>query len=866
MNQQPDISPPQWLLRFLRWFCDPDLVEDVEGDLLEIFHKQCEQNSDHAKFRFTLEVLLLFRPGIIRNFQITLNRPIMLKNYLLIALRSAKKYKGHTLLNLMSLVIGIASCILILLWVQQERSIDKFHLNENQIYKVWRNMYQANGEIISTDGIPQPLVEVLRNDYPEVEQATLISWDIEVLFKKEDLLFYETGKYASPELFHIFSFPFLVGDKETALKDGSSIVISESLAEKYFGTNWKKADKVLGQTLNIGSESKAFKVTGVFEDPGAKSSFDFDWIISAQEYIQRNDWVSSWFNGGFGICFTLRKGADITPLQTKLVQVINKNTNYDADERVYLNKFSDNYLYSNFENGRPVGGRIQYVKILFIIALFILVIACINFMNLATAQSSRRTKEIGVRKVLGARKGALRNQFFTESFILSFVAVALAVILVIAVLPAFNEITQKELALNLNDSKLWIGLILVTLITGTLSGSYPAIFLPSFKTISSLKGLVKGSTNGIRLREGLVVFQFALSILLIIGSLVVSQQMSYILNKNLGLDKENMVYVSMPRNLTQKMELYKAELLKQSEIVHVSTTSGNPLSYGRSSGSAQWEGKAPNEEIEINVLSVDTDFVPTMNMKMLEGRNFSSTLATDTANYLINEVAANIMGFDNPIDKDLTLWGLKGKIVGVVQNFHMSSMYDPIAPLIIRNDPSSTFVAFIKTQGDVPQALASIEQVTKEINPDFPFVYDFLDDTYTAAYRSEMTLKTIVNIFAFISILISCLGLLGLSSFTVEQRSKEIGIRKVYGASVFRIVSMLSWGYSKLILLAFVLAAPLTFYIMQEWLNNFEFSTNLNLPVFLLAGLMTLIIGTFVVGIKSLQAAIMSPSITLKQE
>ena len=866
MKERPDITPPKLYRRFLQWFCDPELLEDVEGDLLELFHTRSEENAKKAKFHYAWDVLLLFRPGIIRNFKLRFNHPIMLRNYILVALRSARKYKGHTVLNLLSLIVGVASCLLILLWLQDELNIDKFHEKDDRLYRAWRNMYQSSGEVLTTRGIPQPFWVSLKNDYPEVEEAALIGWNTQQIFRKDELVNYEEGKYASPELFSIFSFPFLAGDAETALEDLTSIVISESLAVKYFGEDWNQEGKVLGETLTVGGQRKAFKVTGVFEDPGPKSSMDFDWVIPAQEYIQRNDWVESWYNGGFRICFALKKGADLSALQEKVEQVINKNTNYEADERIYLQKFSDNYLYSSFENGRPVGGRIQYVRILSIIAIFILVIACINFMNLATARSSRRAKEIGVRKVMGAQKGALRQQFFTESFVLSFLSVLIALAIVRLILPYFNEMTAKTLSLNLSDSSLWIGIGLVTLVTGVLSGSYPALLMSSFKPITSLKGVIKGSNKGFRLREGLVVFQFALSILLIIGSLVVSKQMDYILNKNLGLDKENLVFVGMSRELAGKSELYKTELLNIPEVVQVAATSGNPLAYGRSTGGAEWEGKDPNEEVEINVLNVDEDFVNTMKIDILKGRDFSKELAIDTANFLINEVTAKIMGFDDPVGKSMTVWGRTGKVVGVVKNFHMDSMYEPIAPLIIRNDPSSTAVAFIRTQGDVQQALESIEAVTAEFNPGYPFDYEFLDREYAASYQSEMALKSLANIFAIISILIACLGLFGLSSFSAEQRSKEIGIRKVYGASATRIVTMLSWGYTKLMLLAFILAAPVAFYLMQQWLNDFEFRTELNTLIFLLAGVITLVIGALTVGIKSWQAALANPVRTLREE
>ena len=865
MKDLGHISPPKIPLRFLRWFCDPDLLEDVEGDLIELYNVQY-LNRRHPKLLFTRDVILLFRPGIIANFKIRLNHHIMLRNYFIVALRNAKKYKGHTLLNLFSLIVGIAACLTMLLWINDEVHIDKFHENDARIYRLWRNMHQGSGEILTTGAIPQPLAVKLREGYSEVDEVSLVGWDFNLLFRHGNEVSYETGKYVSPEFLSIFSFPLIEGDQSTALDDISSVIICESLATKYFGTDWRSSGGILGRTIALGDDHKEFVISGVAKDPGSNSSIDFDWLINAREYISRNDWVESWFNGGFSMIFTLADGADITEVQKRVLQEVNENTDHAADERIFVNRFSDNYLYSTFESGVPVSGRIQYVRIMAILAVFILIIACINYMNLATARSSRRSKEIGVRKVLGARKASLRSQFYTEAFVMSLAAVMVALLVVRLILPYFNTLTEKELALDVTDGKLWLGVLVVTILTSLLSGSYPAVMMPSFETIASLKGTGNTSKKGIRLREGLVVFQFALSILLIIGTLIVGKQIQYILNKNLGLDKENVAYVRMPSTLRSNMDLYGTELRKIPQVLSATATSGNPLDYGRSSGSAQWSGKDPAEEVEINVLHADTNFVKTMAIEVVNGRDFSGALSTDTANYLINEVTASIMGFDNPVGQELTLWGDKGKVIGVVKNFHMGSMYEPIAPLIIRNDASSTNIMLIRLQGDVQQAVRAIEGVSTSIDPDHPFMYGFLDQEFEAAYRGEMTLNTIARIFALISILIACFGLFGLSSFSADQRSREIGIRKVYGASVQRIVSMLTWGYTKLVLVAFLIAAPLSAYVMSKWLNNFEFRTNLTITVFIVAGIVTLMIGAMTVALKSWQAARANPLQTLHEE
>jgi putative ABC transport system permease protein len=858
----PPPNPPWLPLRLLRWFCDPTLLEDVEGDLTELFEERAAISLIKARWLFWRDVFVLFRPGIIRNLNTTTtqNNYTMLTNHIKMAFRHSLKYKGYTTINLLGLVIGLTSSVLILLWVNDEVEKDQFHTKADRTY---RNMYQTSGEIITTGGIPGPLLEVLRNDYPEVDEVTFLSWEHELLFRLGDDTGYEKGRYVSPEFFSIFSFPLVAGNPQTALDDPHSVVISERLAEKYFGKSWKT--EALSKSLKI-DERQEFTVTGVFQNTGKNSSMQFDFALPAEEYISRNSWVLSWFNGGFNIFFTLKENADVTAVRARIEQEINKNTNNAADERLVIFKAADSYLHSNFKNGVHSGGRIQYVRILTVIAAFLVIISCINFMNLSTARASRRVKEIGVRKVLGAHKSTLGSQFLVESFMLTVVAVLLSLGLVLLITPFFNNLTGKQLALDFADIKLWIGTSVLILVTGLLSGSYPALLLPSFKVTSSLKGTIKQSIFGVYFRNGLVVFQFALSILLIVGSMVVAQQMNYVLNANLGLDKENVVYLSMEGDLASKREVYKTQLLQVPEIKDVSFSSGNPLSYGRSTSSAEWDGKNPSEQVEINVLLVDLDFFKSMGMELKEGRAFSKEFASDTANYVINEVAAAIMGFQDPVGENLAVWGIKGKVIGVVKNFHMRSLYEPIAPLIVRYDPSATYMALIRLQNDIPKGLKSIEGISKEVNPAYPFEFEFMDAAYTASYRTEMTLSTLVNIFAVVSIFISCLGLFGLSSFSADQRSKEIGIRKVHGASVAGLVMLLSKDYTRLMILAFALAAPLAWYYMQQWLESFTFRIELSATWLFLAGLVAFAVGALTVSIKSFQAASVNPTRTLKDE
>jgi len=622
---------------------------------------------------------------------------------------------------------------------------------------------------------------------------------------------------------------------------------------------------IIGEILRIDNK-RDFKIAGIFENPSGLSSLQFDWLIPAHDYISRNPWVESWYNGGFRIVFTVMEGTDMEAFAQKIEQQINTHTNYDADERLLFQHYGDRYLYGTYENGVNTGGRIAYVQILLIVAIFILVIACINFMNLSTARATHRAQEIGLRKVMGARKLSLSFQFLTESILISLASVVLSVGVVYLLLPSFNELTAKDIRLDFSNPLSWVITMGITLVTGVLSGSYPALLLPSFKITSALKGTLKHSLASTLFRKGLVVFQFAISILLIIGTLTVYKQMKYILNKNLGLNKENLVFIEMEGETADRFDTYKNELLNIPEVLQVTSTSGNPLNYGRSSSGVSWSGKDPDAEVEINVLTVGPDLIETMGMEIIYGRDFSLSYGTDTANYIINEEAARIMGFENPEGEPLSCWGVDGQIIGLVRNFHMSSMYEQIAPLVIRYDPSDTFVAFLRIQGNTQQALTAIENVTKGFNPAFPFAYGFLDEEYEQSYRSEIVISTLANIFAGIAIFISCLGLFGLSSFSAEQRTKEIGIRKVHGANLSKLVFLLSRDFTKLILIAFMISAPVAYFVADGWLDKFVYKTNLGFDVFLISGFAALVISALTVSFKSFQVASANPVDTLKEE
>jgi putative ABC transport system permease protein len=863
-NSSHDIQPPRLPLKVLRWFCSPELLEDVEGDLDELFRARAAQNVSRARLLYARDVLQLFRPGIIRKSGTSqpVNHISMLINHITTAFRQAAKYKGYTMINIAGLVVGLASCMLILLWVADETSKDQFHEKSDRLYQVWRNLVQSNGDVQTTSGIPYPLEHALRTQYPEVEAVSSYNWEMENMFRFGDISSYEKGRFATPGFFDVFSYRLIAGDPKKVLTGGPTMVISERMARKFFGDAWQT--KALGQLLRLDDKTD-YEVTGVFETPGEKSSAQFDWLISAQGFIDSQTWVNSWYNGAFNIFFTLKPGADVNAVRARLEQEIIKNTNKESNEPLYMQLVAENYLHGTFENGVPVGGRIQYVRILSAIAISLLLLASINFMNLATARSSLRAREIGVRKVMGAHRSTLSQQFFTEATLYAITSTAVAVGIVYFLLPQFNTLTGKNMHINFADPLVWVTFGGMILLTGILSGAYPALMLSSFSVAKSLKGRTKHA-GGNYFRHALVTFQFAISIFLISGTFIISKQLSYILHKDIGLRRDNLVGIDLTPDLYNKKDVYMNSLRSIPGVKEVTLGSSSPINISQSTGGAKWPGKDPKMVVEINILSVSENFVKTMGMKIANGEDFSNVFLRDSARFIINEALAGIMGSEDPIGKELTVWGTKGTIAGVVKNFHMSSMYSQIGPLIMRYQPADAGAAFVRVDGDTHEALASIEKLTKEISPSFPFRYHFLDEDFERQYTGEQSVSSLVNIFAGVSIFIATLGLLGLSSFSADQRAKEIGVRKVHGASTGALVVLLSKQYARLMIIAFVVAAPLSYFYMQRWLSDFAYRIDMNVALFIVAGIVTFAIGALTVSYKSYMAAVANPVKTLRED
>ena len=785
----------------------------------------------------------------------------MFRNYLKIAVRSLLKHKLYASINVFGLALGMACSLLIGLWVKDELSYDRFLPDADHIHFVRiSSLYQ--GETFTGFQTPAPLQEAIAKDIPEVAAVTKIDYGPELLIKVGTKAAKERGHYATSDFFGVFELPALYGDPKTALANPDQIVITRKIAEKYFPNGL-----AIGKTLQLNND-KFYVVGAIVEDLPQNSTIQFDWLVNWK--VQEQDWMKRWGNNFVSTYVRLKPNT--VPAQTEAA-MSHFHTRYvskePSDSQLILQPITDLHLYSDYKNGKAVGGRIEYVRIFSIVALFILLIACINFMNLATARSAMRAKEVGVRKVVGALRSSLIGQFLSESILTGLLAVVLAIGMVWSVLPTFNTLFEKQLMLNLAEPALCAIILVLVLITGFLSGSYPALFLSSLQPIKILKGRLQFGAGPALFRRTLVVFQFSLSIFLIVGMLAVSKQMNYLRTRNLGLDRENVVYVPLEGEIAQpkKVESFRQEVMRLPSVASATTAMSLPVNVQSSSGDLEWPGKKPGMETSVSVLCVGGDFIRTMTIKLLAGRDFRADSPADSSNYIINEATAKLMGIKDPVGKQVKFWYGKGRIVGLMKDFHLQSLHQAISPLILCFDARNTSYLLTKTRGGQTQkAIADLERLTKQFNPNYPFAYHFMDEAYEKLYQSEQQVNTLVNYFGILAILISCLGLFALAAFTAEQRTKEIGVRKVLGASVVNIVTLLSTDFVRLVLIALVLASPLAWWAVSKWLGTFAYQTKLTGWIFAAAGALAVLIAFMTVSYQSIKAAMMNPVNSLRSE
>lgn len=791
--------------------------------------------------------------------------PFMIKNFFKVAFRSLWRQKGYSFLNIFGLAIGMACSLLILLWIRDEVAVDNFHAKGDRLYSVYERQYY-DGKIESGHYTPGVLPEEMKKTLPDVEMSSGFDGGQRMTFQVEDKILKEDGAFAGADFLRMFSYPLLEGSAETALAQPVGMAISRKMAVAFFGS----PEAAIGKTIR-NENRRDLKVTAVFEDLPSIASGKFDFLINWYAYLDDNSWAKDWGNNGPETLMLLRKDANPAAFDGKITHFLAKYNKYMSKSfyiELGIQRFGDVYLHGQIVNGKIEGGRIEYVRLFSLVAIFILCIACINFMNLTTARSVKRAKEIGIRKVVGAVRPALIRQFMAEAILLAMLSAVIALGMVLLALPAFNHLTGKEIVFPYASASFWLSLVVLTIVTGVLSGSYPALFLSNFQPIRVLKGTMRFSPATAWFRKGLVVFQFMLSIVLIIGTIVVSEQIDYVQSVNLGYNRENLVYIPLEGDLTGRYKLFKQEALQLPGVAMVSRASQSPTDIENGTLGVDWDGKDPNNTIMFTNTSVGYDFLKTMGLQLTEGRDYSPAYGTDTVGYILNEEAARRIGYKTPIGQRLTFWGKKGTIIGVVRNFHFNSLHDPIRPLIIHYGEADDYgqvLVRIKA-GQTKTTLKGLEELCKQLNPSFPFTYQFADEQYRNLYKSEEVVHGLANCAAALAIFISCLGLLGLAMFTAEQRTKEFGIRKVLGAKAGTLFTLLSKDFLILVLVAFVPASGLAGWAMYEWLQDFAFQISLHWWVFALAGALALLIALATVSFQAIKVALANPVRSLRTE
>ncbi len=804
----------------------------------------------------------------------------MLKNYFIIAWRNISRHLTQTAINVVGLTLGMTCCMFIFLWVKHEKSIDNFHDRGENIFAVYQTI-TANGKtdgsystplkVITGQNSPSFLLEDVHVAVPQIKRQVYyatgyeLPWGHPETFQFGEKKLKLEGSRAGEDFFKVFSYPLIAGSPASALSNMKGIAISRKMAEAFFGT----AGNAMGKSIRY-ENSQDFTVSAVFENLPLESSMHFDFLFNwdAQKKILQ------WASNDFQSYVELVPGASVKAVETSINSFLQPRLekNRGVQLNIGLQKYGDKYLRSNFVNGKPVSGRIEYVRIFSSVAIFILFIACINFMNMATAQSVKRAKEVGLRKVVGSSRGQLIGQFFVESLAFSFIATVLSVLLVFLLLPSFNQFTGKHIELELNNPELWFSLITLMLLTGLVAGSYPALYLSSLKPVRILKGVTKFTRGSILFRKGLTVFQFMLSIVLLVATIVITRQTNYVQNTNLGYNRENLIYTRIEGELSNqnKYLLFKNRLSQMPGIgiVDRSTEAPHAMDFVVTDA-VNWEGKDKNASVGFKPASVGFDFVKLMNLKIADGRDFSKNISTDSTDaFLVNEEAVKEMGMKNPIGKWVSAWDKKGHIIGIVKDYHTHSLREPIKPVMLDVKEYEYFgVIIVRTiPGKTKEALASLAKVYKDINPNYPFTYQFVDEEYKNLYSNELIITKLSILFASLAILISCLGLLGLVIFSAEQRTKEIGIRKVLGASMGSIIGLFSKDFLKLICIAFLIAAPLAWWTMNHWLLDFAYKIDLSWWIFALAAAISMLITLLTVSQQAIKVATANPVTSLRSE
>lgn len=785
----------------------------------------------------------------------------MLNHFTLIIYRNFLRAKSYFLINVAGLSTGLACTLLIYLWVADEYRMDKFNVDDHRRFEIMEHQQYAD-EIMTTTSTPGLLSETLTQEFPEVEHAATVTWANDYTLSIGDHNVKGRGLHVGSEFFQIFPYKMLHGQPGQVLTDKFGMVLSRQLAISLFGS---EADAV-GKTVMLQHE-KEFHVTGVFEGTPAYSSIQFDFAMSFEQFKDDNKWVLEWGNNGPSTYALLREGADAAAFSDKIKDYI-KGKDDNSNVTLFLQPYSERYLYGNFQNGVQSGGRIEYVRLFSIIAVFILLIACINFMNLATARASRKAREVGIKKSIGAQRRSLVLQYMFESMTVALLSLLIAVLFVWTFLPQFNLITGKHIILSPANPEIYLSFLGIAVVAGLVAGSYPAFYLSGFKPAAVLKGQVKGSIGELWARKGLVVFQFFLSVILIVSVLVIYKQIQFVQTTNLGYKKDHLIQFPLVGKVGSNLKTFLNEVRVIPGVLNASSAGHSFLGRNNNTSGLEWEGKDPDDRILFENVRANYGLLETLGVELAAGRFFSEDYGSDTSKIIFNEAAIRVMNMDDPIGKHIKLWGeYDMEIIGVVKDFHYQSLHDGVNPLFFRLDPENTWTGMVRLEGGrEKETLARLDEFYRKFNPGFTFDYQFQDQEYAKQYQSEQRVATLSGYFASIAILISCLGLFGLAAFTAERRLKEIGIRKALGSSSGNIVLLLSGDFTRMVLVSIAMGIPVSYWLLDSWLARFAFHIPLEYWYFAAAGVVALLIAWLTVASQAIRAARVNPVKCLRTE
>jgi len=786
----------------------------------------------------------------------------MFSNYIKIAWRNLIRNKKFTITNLLGLTIGITCSIFIFLWVQDELSYDKFHKNYDNIYQVMANR-NFSGQVMTDNSMVFPLAPALKKTYPQIRNEVIVSGpEPHVLSNNAETKLRKKGFTVNDHFFDLFSWEFNRGNAVSALTDPASIVLTASTANALFGN-----EDAVNKVVRIDDDLN-FKVTAVVKDPPGNSSLQFDYIVSfnyTNEGVKRN--MNEWTNSSWSVYLQITPGTSIQ-LLNRNINVLKKQHSPDDKASTYfafpMNKW---HLYSNFKDGKNTGGMIEYVRLSSIIGVIILLIACVNFMNFSTARSEKRAKEVGVRKTLGSAKSQLVLQFFFESMLLVLISFLLSLACVYILLPAFNKLVNKSMGLPLGQLSFWAMAFVIIVFTGFVAGSYPALYLSSFNPVKVLKGSFSTGKKTVMPRHVLVVAQFVISILLISSTIIIYQQVQYIKKRDMGYNPDKLVMIPVTAATQKNFTIIKEELLKTGMISSVTRTSSPITEVWWKTPGPDWEGKPTDANMIFSGMSAEADFTKTMGIRLLEGKDFSGE-PSDSSVMLLNKAAVDAMGLKNPVGMQMKYNQKTYTIAGVTNNVVMESPYKPVDPMMMISYPGYANSIGLRLTSNAPlqKALGSVETVFKKYNPAFPFEYQFADQEFGKKFIAEELINKITNLFAGLAIFICCIGLAGLASFTIEKRIREIGIRKVLGASIQEVLALIAKEFLKLVLIAFVITVPVAWWGMNNWLQNYAYHINISIWLFIAVGAFVLLLTLIVVGLNTIRAAVANPVKSLRTE